>query len=175
MLLFSQNAPLLSNTVEIHAWFVRLLDLMKRPTPRIDLRLYQLVAELFCHLGNSTKGNFSSEAWISFPPALLKVIQAVRMHPEQKWSVTKMARLACVSAAQLRKLSSHFLHMSPQQWLIRERIAVAQNLLTENSLSVGEIAERCGYSDIYHLSHEFRRHIGISPLAFRKNEQPVET
>jgi len=173
LLLFAQDAPVLSSNREIPDWFACLFHLLEKPTPRIDLRLYQLSAELFCHLGNYANGKVSQEAWISFPNSLLKVIHAIRLHPEQKWSVTKMAHLACVSQARLRKLSSHFLHMSPQQWLIRERIAFAQNLLTENCHSVGEIAERCGYGDIFHFSREFKRHTGLSPLAFRQNERLV--
>ena len=62
--------------------------------------------------------------------------------------------------------------LSPLQYLNGLRIERAKVLLRlESSLSVGEIAVRCGFSDPLYFSTAFKRHTGLSPLAYRKGEK----
>jgi len=145
--------------------------LLEEKMPGMDIRLHQLTGELFCLMGNCVSAQTVQEAWLSFPDSLLRIIRAIRLHPEEKWSAIRMAVTGGVSPSQLRKLTARHLHMSPQQWLVRERIALGQNLLAESENPVGEIATRCGYGDIYHFSREFKRHTGLSPRAFRLSEK----
>ena len=59
--------------------------------------------------------------------------------------------------------------LSPLGYLNRMRIERAKDLLQlEPSLSVGEIAQRCGFGDALYFSTAFRRAVGIAPLAYRK-------
>ena len=46
----------------------------------------------------------------------------------------------------------------------------ACDLLADNVYSVGEVAERCGFRDALYFSTAFKREVGMSPLAYRKNE-----
>lgn len=50
--------------------------------------------------------------------------------------------------------------------LIRSRRAAV--LLTESSQSLADIADACGFSDIYYFSRVFKRNIGESPAAYRR-------
>ena len=49
------------------------------------------------------------------------------------------------------------------------RVERAVDLLTTSDVSVGNIAELCGFSDIYHFSKMFKAKMGVSPNAYRKN------
>jgi len=59
--------------------------------------------------------------------------------------------------------------VSPLRCLNGMRMERAENLLSlESSLSVGEIALRCGFRDPLYFSTAFRRAFGVSPLEYRK-------
>ena len=71
-----------------------------------------------------------------------------------------------------RRSFKHHTTLSPLQYLNGLRIERAKDLLRlESSLSVGEIAVRCGFSDPLYFSTAFKRHTGRSPLAYRKGEK----
>lgn len=52
------------------------------------------------------------------------------------------------------------------QYLLRARVYHSIELLTEKKYSVSEIAELCGFCDIYHYSKSFKKIIGIPPSEY---------
>ena len=49
-----------------------------------------------------------------------------------------------------------------------QRAEHAQSLLLNHNLRISEVAARVGYTDIYHFSKLFKKHLGTSPSDFRK-------
>ena len=67
-----------------------------------------------------------------------------------------------------RRAFKRYTSLSPLSFLNRMRIERAKDLLQlESSLSVGEIAARCGFRDPLYFSTAFRREVGHSPLSYR--------
>jgi len=58
---------------------------------------------------------------------------------------------------------------SPVAFYMSLKIAEAKKLLREGNMSVGEIAEKLGYSDIYVFSRAFKRIVGLSPSSYKKS------
>jgi AraC-like DNA-binding protein len=56
---------------------------------------------------------------------------------------------------------------SPQQYLVRVRLAKAAELMTQYDFAPGEAAAACGYADIFAFSRMFRRHYGCAPTAYK--------
>ena len=54
------------------------------------------------------------------------------------------------------------------EFLTEERMKQARRLLASTSFSVGEIATRCGYENIYYFSAIFHKNVGLSPTEFRR-------
>ncbi len=52
------------------------------------------------------------------------------------------------------------------QYIMRTRVYHSIELLTENKLTVSEIAEQCGFCDIYHYSKSFKKIMGIPPSKY---------
>ena len=69
-----------------------------------------------------------------------------------------------------RTLRRRFLeayHVTPQQYAMAKRIDNACVLLHFSNLSIGEIADECGFSDRYYFTRTFARLRGMGPAAFR--------
>ena len=62
-----------------------------------------------------------------------------------------------------------------KQYLLRLRIGEAQMRLTLTDDSIAEIALACGFHDPAYFSRLFARHIGVSPLKYRKMRAGTET
>jgi AraC family transcriptional regulator len=58
---------------------------------------------------------------------------------------------------------------SPHEFLIRRRIERAQQLMLSTDMPLCEIAAECGLADQAHLSRQFRRIVGETPAAWRRN------
>lgn len=57
---------------------------------------------------------------------------------------------------------------TPHRFLTRLRIERAQRLLSDGTLTIGQIAERCGFSSPGALSSAFLGHVGVRPSVYRK-------
>ena len=57
--------------------------------------------------------------------------------------------------------------MSPLQYVTRERITLAQQLIRETSRSLIEIGLEVGYTSPSHFAKVFRRVTGVTPTEFR--------
>lgn len=80
----------------------------------------------------------------------------------------QIANACQISEVYLRKLFSQYLATSPKQYIIDLRLQRAKQLLSEGALNVMNISESCGFSNPYHFCRIFKRHTGVTPSEFRK-------
>jgi transcriptional regulator GlxA family with amidase domain len=57
---------------------------------------------------------------------------------------------------------------TPHQWLLRQRVLLAQRLLETTDLSVDAVADRCGLGTATNLRQHFQRIVRTSPNAYRR-------
>lgn len=59
--------------------------------------------------------------------------------------------------------------MPPVKYLTQLRIEYAKELLITEKYSIGEIAEKCGFDNVYYFSTVFKKHTGVSPLKYNNS------
>jgi AraC-like DNA-binding protein len=63
--------------------------------------------------------------------------------------------------------TAHF-GTTPNRYILSRRIARARELLTLDYLSCREVAELCGFSDVYYFSKVFKTETGLAPTTFKR-------
>ena len=57
--------------------------------------------------------------------------------------------------------------ISPKEYILRRKIDAAVDLLNNTALSVQEISQAVGISDIYSFSKLFKARMGVAPTKYR--------
>ena len=104
-------------------------------------------------------------------PPVNRVLHRINQELVQPVSIKELADSAGLSASHLRCRFRQEMGISLGEYLTKQRLAGARLLLEESTLSIGEIARRCGYGSIYAFSRFFRREAGLSPRAYRLAER----
>jgi len=78
-------------------------------------------------------------------------------------SMEQAAREFDISSAYACRLFRRFDTISPYQYLLRQRMNLAADLLTHDRLLVKQVAAHLGFADQYQFSRTFKRVSGISP------------
>ncbi len=94
-----------------------------------------------------------------------------RMHgePTRPWTVGELAREAALSRSTFFDRFRREVGVPPMEYLLGWRMTVAKDLLCGDSVSVGEIAERVGYSSSSTFSVAFARWVGVSPTTYARS------
>ncbi|MBO5059412.1 MAG: helix-turn-helix transcriptional regulator [Clostridia bacterium] len=57
---------------------------------------------------------------------------------------------------------------TPMEYLTEVRLGYGKAFLTDTDLTVGEIADKCGFENVYYFSNTFKKHVGVSPSGYRE-------
>ena len=98
---------------------------------------------------------------------LRKIEDYVRAHLAESISIDTLAELVELSPFHFSRMFKQATGMSPLQFVTRERIVRAQQLVRETSRSLIEIALEVGYTSPSHFAQVFRRVVGVAPTEFR--------
>lgn len=99
---------------------------------------------------------------------LRKVEDYVREYFAEEISVKRLAELVNLSPFHFSRVFKQATGMTPLQFVTRERITYAQQLIRETSRSLIEIALEVGYTSPSSFTKVFRRVTGVTPMEFRK-------
>lgn len=84
-------------------------------------------------------------------------------------SIPDLAHSCGLSLRQFERKFKEHLKTSPQQFLIKMRVHAACDELRRGRKAIADIATDLGFYDQAAFSRQFRKHMGMTPLFYRKN------
>lgn len=86
-------------------------------------------------------------------------------------SLKELADRSGLSMYHFSRLFTKSMGAAPMTYFHRQKIAFAKNLLANTTLLVKEIAAVLGFEDPFYFSAQFRKHVGMSPRAYRESRR----
>ena len=106
----------------------------------------------------------------SIPPLVLKIIDYLNEHYEEKQTLDEIAERFFISKGALMYTFKKHMDCSLIDFLISLRISKAKELLINTKKSVEEISEQCGFSSANYFGLIFKRKEMLSPVQYRKHQ-----
>lgn len=143
-----------------------LVDYLDSPTYG-HTRSVQMLDELLLQLHEQQKDGYPVH-----PSAevIRELIDRIEEQPEDAYDFKDLAKGMSLSYTHFRRLFTQLAGYSPQQLIVRKRIAKARRLLRAG-VEIKAICAELGYSDVYHFSKQFKMITGLPPGRFRSSSQ----
>lgn len=98
---------------------------------------------------------------------LAPVLEWARRRLHEYLTVPQLAREAGLSERTFARRFHEALGTTPLQWILRERVRLAQELLETTDDAVETVAQRTGFGSAANLRYHFGRLTGVSPQTYR--------
>ena len=99
-------------------------------------------------------------------PQLAAALRGIHTDAAHPWTLVTLARQAGMSRSSFAERFARVIGMTPLNYLLQWRIAVAKNMLAREQMSVAETALAVGYQSASGFSTAFSRETGRSPKGF---------
>ncbi len=106
-----------------------------------------------------------------FDTLVEEMVAAIRKEPGHWWSVDDMAAQVHLSRSQFTRRFRNATGTAPNEFIIRARLERARQLIEETDMSLAQISNVLGYSDVFFFSRQFKQHWGRPPGEWRRSEK----
>lgn len=122
--------------------------------------LYKILAEM------QKTSYLPDSQYLKIKPA----IDYIHKHFLNQESITAntLTSICGISYSYIKKLFTLKYKVSPKRYILQLKMNYACDLLQHREHTISQIAEICGYGDVYTFSHQFKIEFGISPTKFIK-------
>ncbi len=97
---------------------------------------------------------------------LVQVIEYIDAYLAQNMGLSELAQVVDMSQYHFARLFKQSAGITPHQYVIRQRVERAKQLLRQRELSIADVALQCGFANQGHLSYHFKRLLNATPKVF---------
>lgn len=143
--------------------FETLFELYETDSPFQETLLRNALSDFFINLIE-----FSEQKLPAISNRMAPVLQYIENHRDEYYPLSALASLANLSLSRFSAAFTAEFGLSPREYIIRDRITQAKQLLCTSELSVTDIAMQLGFSSLQHFSGIFRKYTFMTPSQWRK-------
>ena len=102
-------------------------------------------------------------------PSISSALRAIHENPSGALTLQALSEVACLSRTAFVTRFTNCMSMTPLKYVTYWRMQIAKQQLTQTSLPVLDIAESVGYQSETSFGRVFKKHNGVTPVAYRRH------
>ncbi len=161
-----------SDNKEIYRLFHEIFDAMAQKQTGYKLYTYAKTAELISllyaasHTATDTGGKYTV-----YNGQVYESIRFMKEHIGERITLEDIAAYVHLSPSFFHVVFKDIIQKTPHRYLLEMRLAMAKNLLINSDLSLGLIAEQCGFDSQVYFNYIIKKELGTTPKKYRDTNQ----
>ena len=115
------------------------------------------------------KNNINPEVK-EFSPCVQNALEFINNNLNKKIDLSTIAEHTFVSRSTLTNKFKKELNITVQDYIQRQKMFMAGQLLKNTDMSVAQVSDHLGYSEQFYFSRCFKQSFGISPREYKKSK-----
>lgn len=99
---------------------------------------------------------------------LRPILDKVRLHPCEDWTIDRLASEALMSRRTFIRRFREATGQAPAVFVTDVRLSIARDALEETSANIADIASSSGFGSVATMTHHFKKVLGSTPSAYRR-------
>ena len=108
-------------------------------------------------------------------PVIFEVWKYIKQHYNEKISLSTLSQKFLMSISSLNRQFYAEYNISPIEFVIENRIYNASLMLSDTDMSIKEIADEVGYSNVSYFTSLFTKRRGCAPSEYRQKKDSIST
>ncbi|MEW4370084.1 helix-turn-helix transcriptional regulator [Paenibacillus kandeliae] len=102
---------------------------------------------------------------------LTMVLAYIDEHIMQNMTIEELSSILYMHPNSFIRMFKQYVGMPPIQYITRQKIENAKQMLTMTTMPIAEIAHQLGFNDTFYFSKQFKKYTGLAPSDYRKYVQ----
>ena len=179
--MFQQEVPIFRFEAEIQKKLFRKLNdiylLAPKTDPMRNLIIHQKFIEFLILLFlNQESNQYSNQSQMQeMEKKIYSVVSYIHAHYPDDLSLEFLADKFCISSSYLSHQFKNVTGFTVTDYIQMTRVRNVQALLINTQIPITELCAPCGFNSFSQFNRVFRKHIGLSPSLYRKQNQMQQT
>jgi AraC family transcriptional regulator len=157
----------------VHHIGASLLQGLRRPSEANQLFVDHMMLALTAHVAQAYGGlrNIKPLCGGLAPWQAKRACERLESDLSGKLTLQEIAAELDLSVSHFARAFRTSIGLPPHQWLLRQRVSAAKQLMTVHGLSLAEVAISAGFANQSHFTRVFSSLVGVSPGVWRREAQ----
>lgn len=153
----------LGKSHETDYYFEDMFSEFRKRRPNFDFAVSLKAQYLLLYIGRTLRGEDGGDT-----SPIERSIKYIHTNIKQTISVKALADMEFLSPSRYREVFRAVTGLSPIEYISRQRIHLACELIEQGDIPLSNVAELCGFSDRLYFQRAFKKRTSLTPGEYRK-------